>query len=183
MHISGTHIFLLKNCSRSARRPARGPKCAYPLRCVGERGVTLLDTLVGVALIALVFVGINGAFKLSVDIVSNNKARAGAIALADQRMEYIRSLSYASIGTVGGTPSGSILQSESASLNGVTYTRRTVIVYVDDPKDGTGGSDSNHITTDYKAVKVDVSWSSYYGGTRHIILVTRVSPATGVEPN
>src|SRR3989344_3874731 len=65
----------------------------------GSRGVTLIDTVVASGLMLLVFTGIVGVFRLSVDVVSNNKARAGAIALADERMEYIRSLSYGSIGT------------------------------------------------------------------------------------
>jgi hypothetical protein len=137
-----------------------------------------MDTIVGISLMLVVFMGINAVFRLSVDVVTNNKARAGAIALADQRMEYIRSLSYAAIGTVGGVPAGALPQSETVSLNGVTYTRRTVVVYVDDPKDGLGTSDSNGITADYKAVKVDVAWTLRYGGTRHIDLVTRVSPPT-----
>src|SRR3989338_639094 len=112
----------------------------------GERGATLLDAVVGTALMLVVFVGIFGAFKLTVSAVSNNKARAGAIALANERLEYIRSLSYDSIGTVGGIPAGAIAQSETATLNGISYTRRTFIAYVDDPGDGTGASDSNSIT-------------------------------------
>ncbi len=139
-----------------------------------SRGVTLIDTLVGVALMLVVFLGIFAAFELSVDVVTNNKARAGAIELADQRMEYIRSLTYSVVGTVGGIPSGSIPQSETVVLNGVTYTRRTVIEYEDDQKDSPNGSTEN-----YKAVKVDVAWTSQ-SGTRHITLVTRVSPTTGL---
>jgi hypothetical protein len=149
----------------------------------GERGVTLIDTIVGISLMLVVFLGIAATFRLSVDVVTNNKARGGAIALADQRMEYIRSLAYTAVGTALGIPSGTIAQSETVSLNGVTYTRRTVIVYADDPKDGTGASDTNGITADYKAVKVDVAWTSRYGGTRHVDLATRISPATGLETN
>ena len=142
------------------------------------RGVTLIDTVVGVALLLLVFVGISAVFRLSIDVVTNNKARAGAIALADQRMEYIRSLTYPSVGTQGGIPTGLIAPSESISLNGVSYTRRTVVTYADDPKDGIDASDSNGVTEDYKAVKVDVAWTSRLGGTRHVDLVARVSPPT-----
>jgi Tfp pilus assembly protein PilE len=147
-----------------------------------RRGVTLIDTLVGVALMAMVFVGIAGAFQLSVKIVTNNKARAGAIAIADQRMEYIRSLSYSAIGTVGGVPSGLIPQSESVTFNGVNYTRRTYVEYDDDPKDGTGSSDSNGIVEDYKSVKVQVLWTEKRT-PYNVTLVTRVSPTTGLETN
>lgn len=144
-----------------------------------ERGVTLIDTVFGTALMLLVFAGIVGAFQLSVDIVSNNKARAGAIALANERMEYLRSLSYSSLGVSGGIPSGTLAQTEAVSLNNISYTRRTFITYADDARDGVGSSDSNSITADYKVLKVEVLWTS--GTTqRSVELVTRVSPL-GVE--
>ena len=144
-----------------------------------SRGVTLIDTVVGVALMLIVFLGIFAAFQLSVDVVLNNKARAGAVALADERMEYVRSLPYSSIGTVGGIPSGTLAQSESVTLNGVAYTRRTLVEYVDDPKDGTGAADTTG-TADYKAVKVDVSWPSHTGA-RDVAVVSRFEPSSGLE--
>ncbi len=145
-----------------------------------ERGVTLIDTIVGTALLVLVFVGVTGAFQLSVDIVTNNKARAGAIALANDRQEFIRSLAYDAVGTMGGIPAGQILQTESTSLNGIFYTRRTIVLYADDPKDGTGGADTNNNTADYKVAKTEVSWVARQGGLRKVSLTTRISPI-GVE--
>lgn len=145
--------------------------------CMGghSRGVTLIDTVVGTALMLVVFVGIAATFQLSVNVITNNKARSGGIALANERLEYIRSLQYNAVGTVGGTPPGSIAASEQISQNGLSYTRRTIVVYGDDPKDGTGNQDNNHITTDYKAAKVVVSWD-VGNGTRSLSLTTRVSP-------
>ncbi|MFZ2555941.1 MAG: carboxypeptidase-like regulatory domain-containing protein [Minisyncoccia bacterium] len=145
----------------------------------GERGSTLLDAVVGTALMLTVFVGIVGAFRLTVMAVSNNKARAGAIALANERLEYIRSLPYNSIGTVGGIPAGLIAQSETIVLNDVTYTRRTFVSYEDDPNDGTGGADSNGVIIDYKAAKSSVSWT-VRGNVHTLTLVSRVSPP-GIE--
>lgn len=152
----------------------------YAIRSTSSRGVTLLDTVVGTFLMLVVFLGIGAAFRLSIDVVISNKGRGGAIALADERMEYIHSLSYASIGTAGGVPPGAIPQSETVTLNGLTYTRRTVIMYADDPKDGLGSADQNHITSDYKAAKVDVAWASRTD-IRHTTLVTRIDPPNGME--
>ncbi len=145
-----------------------------------QRGVTLMDTIVGTALMLVIFMGIAGVFQLSVDVVTNNKARGSAIALSNERMEYMRSITYASLGTTGGIPSGSIAQSETVVLNGITFTRRTFIEYADDPKDGTGALDSNSITSDYKVGKVDVAWTSR-NGVRHITLVSRFQPPAGME--
>jgi hypothetical protein len=147
---------------------------------VRERGVTLLDTVVGTSLMLVVFVGIAAAFQLAVYAVGNNKSRAGAIALANERLEYVRSLPYDSVGTVGGIPAGALAQSETISLNDVAYTRRTFISYEDDPGDGVGGADSNGIPVDYRAAKVSVSWESRQG-TRTVTMTTRLSPPTGVE--
>lgn len=144
------------------------------------RGVTLIDTIVGTALMLIVFVGVAAAFKLSVDVVSNNKARAGAIALANERMEYLRSLAYGQVGTVGGIPAGIVAPTETIALNGVQYTRRTYIAYVDDPKDGSGVNDSNAITADYKTAKIEVSWQRR-ATPREIQLVTRIEPLNGME--
>lgn len=147
---------------------------------VGERGATLLDAVVGTALMLVVFIGIVGAFQLTIAAVSNNKARAGAIALANERLEYIRSLQYDAIGTVGGIPAGALVQSATSTLNDITYTRRTFVSYEDDPGDGLAGADSNGIIVDYKAVKTSVSWQSR-DGTHTITLVTRISPPNGIE--
>lgn len=144
-----------------------------------SRGVTLLDTLVGTALMLVVFMGIAAAFRLSIEVVTNNKARAGAIALGNERMEYLRSLSYGQVGVTGGIPAGIVPQEETVPLNGVTYTRRTLVIYSDDPADGTGAADSNSIVADYKTLRVEVSWNSREG-EREIALVGRMSP-NGVE--
>jgi hypothetical protein len=141
--------------------------------------MTLIDTIVGASLMLLVFVGVAGAFQLSLDVVINNKARAGAIALGNERMEYLRSLAYSSVGTIGGIPAGNVPQTETLTFNGIRYVRRVFVSYQDDPKDGTGGADQNGITADYKAIRVDVSWVSR-GQTRDIVLVGRMSPV-GIE--
>lgn len=127
----------------------------------------------------LVFVGIAAAFQLTIDVVSNNKARAGAIALANERMENVRSLTYAQVGTLGGIPAGSVPQIEELVFNATTYTRHTLITYEDDPKDGLGVADTNNIIADYKIVHVSVSWISH-GGLRTVRVVSRFSPI-GIE--
>ena len=144
-----------------------------------QSGITLIDTIVGTALMLVVFMGIAAAFQLTVDVVSNSKARAGAIALANERMEYLKSLSYSQVGVTGGIPSGIVPQLETVSLNGVSYTRRTLVYYSDDPQDGSGGSDTNGIIADYKTIRVEISWK-YKRSDRSIQVVGRVSPQ-GVE--
>jgi hypothetical protein len=144
-----------------------------------QKGASLIDTMVGVALMLLIFVGIAGAFQLSIELVSNNNARIGATALAQEQMEYIQSLTYNDMGVTGGIPPGNVSQTEAISLNSVSYTRRTLIRYMDDPKDGLGGADANGITADAKEIRVSVSWNSS-NGERTVALVSRASPP-GIE--
>lgn len=155
------------------------PLQAISFKLKASPGVTLIDVIVGIALFAIVFLGIYGAFQLSTTFVGSNRVRAGAIALSNERMEYIRALSYENVGTVNGIPSGGIPQSETVSLNGVDYTRRVFISYADDPKDGSGAADSNGITTDYKVAKVEVSWQ-FRGTIRKASLVSTIVPP-GIE--
>ncbi len=144
-----------------------------------QAGLTLIDTIVGTALMLVVFMGISAAFQLTVDVVSNSKARAGAIALANERMEYLKSLSYGQVGVTGGIPSGIVPQIESIALNGVSYTRRTLVYYSDDPADGTGAADTNGIIADYKTIRVEISWTTKRVA-HSIQVVGRMSPP-GVE--
>ncbi len=144
-----------------------------------QSGITLIDTIVGTALMLVVFMGISAAFQLTVDVVSNSKARAGAIALANERMEYLKSLSYSQVGVIGGIPAGIVPQIESVSLNGVNYTRRTIVYYSDDPADGSGAADTNGIIADYKTIRVEISWTTRRVD-RSIQVVGRMSPP-GIE--
>ncbi len=169
---------------KNRARTATGYKLQAASFRRASRGVTLIDTIVGSALMLVVFVGVAAAFQLSVDVVTNNKARAGAITLAGEQMEFIRSFSYPLIGTVGGIPSGGIAQSETMQSNGISYTRRTTILYEDDPYDGISAGDTAPASAptplDYKAARVDMAWESRTG-TRHIIFVTRIEPPSGIE--
>lgn len=161
-------------------RIRRGTCCRRSGPMYVSRGVTLIDTLVASALLIIVFLGVTGAIQLALDVVINSRARAGAITLAQDRMEYVHSLAYDKVGVVGGIPSGSIPQSESVKLNTMTYTRRTYVEFYDDPSDGVGVADTVNGPADGKSVKVDVSWISRTG-PRHITFVTRLTPLSGIE--
>jgi len=154
-------------------------KCRLSHTNTLPRGITLIDVVVGTAIITIVFLGIFGAFKLSIELVYNTKAKTGAVSLVTQQMEFIRSLQYDAVGTVGGIPSGAIPQLSQESLNGVLYTVRTFIQYEDAPEDGLDVLDENGITADYKVIKVEVLWTTR-GFSRSAIAVSRVAPR-GIE--
>jgi hypothetical protein len=112
-------------------------------------------------------------------LLANNKAKTGAIAVLNQRMEEIKSIAYADLGTVAGIPSGSIPQNSTTTLNATEYSIRTLIQYVDLPQDGTGAADSNGITADGKQIKVEVGWNDR-DKSRLLSMVTTLTPR-GIE--
>jgi len=140
-----------------------------------HKGFSLVDVIVASAILLIVFLGIAGAFKAILELTFHNKAKVSALALVNEKMEFIRNMSYDSIGTVGGIPSGDIPQVEGVSLNGISYSRRVLIQYVDAPEDGIGPLDTNGIVADYKSVKVEVSWTKR-GSTKNVSLVANFVP-------
>lgn len=137
--------------------------------------MSLIDVLVGIALILILFLALLGLLRASLLISSSSKAKAGATAVASTQMEYIRSLSYDTVGTVGGIPAGPIMQYATTTMNGIPYGVRTLIQYVDDPKDGVGAADTNGITTDYKRVRIATTYQ-FRGETRQVVIVSNVVP-------
>lgn len=137
--------------------------------------MTLIDVIVGVSIMLVVFLGIFGAFRISIELVFSTKAKTGAISILTEKLEYIRSLPYDAVGTVGGIPSGDLPQVEQVTLNGLTYTVRTLVQYTDAPEDGLDASDDNGITADYKTVKVELVWN-VKESSRNTFAVTRIAP-------
>lgn len=143
------------------------------------RGFTLVELLVTAALVGLVFGGLMISIRLSLVLMGSSKVSTSAVTLADARLEYIRSLAYEDIGTVGGIPNGLIPQNATTSLNGVLYHERVLIQYIDSPDDGLGGADTNGILADYKQARVEYSWADT-NGTSTLFLLTDVVP-DGIE--
>ncbi len=140
-----------------------------------SRGFSLVEVVIVAALVSLFFGGFYITIVNALNLVSDSRARMTALSIANDQIEYIRSLSYDAVGTVSGIPPGLIPQVSTTSLNQKTFTRRTLIEYIDDPADGVGASDSNGITTDYKRAKVEVSWL-HKGATSTVVLVTNIIP-------
>ena len=143
------------------------------------RGMSLIDVVVGTALVLIVFLSLYTMLNTSLAISTLVKAESTATAVANNQMESIRSLPYASVGTIGGIPAGTIPQNATTTEDGISYGVHTFIDYYDDPSDGTGASDTNGITTDYKRIKVVVSYA-YKTQSKQVVLVSNYIPA-GLE--
>ena len=135
-------------------------------KSVFHRGQILLSLLIAIAVFAILAHALFTLIASSFDLVSLNKARITARHLAQEKIEIIRNISYSDIGTVGGIPNGIIEQQEIVRRNGLNYTVKTDISYVDDPFNGTGASD-----TDYKRVRIEVTWEGLAASRKNPIVI------------
>lgn len=142
-------------------------------------GATLIDVLVGSALVAIIFLGLFGIIRASLAVSTLAKLKNTATAIATTRMEYIRSLEYSAVGTVGGIPAGVVPQYATTTAESVEFVTRVFIEYEDDAADGLDTLDENGIPTDYKRVKVSTFYTAN-GTVRDVTLVSNFSPP-GIE--
>ncbi|MES2749225.1 MAG: carboxypeptidase-like regulatory domain-containing protein [Patescibacteria group bacterium] len=139
------------------------------------KGSSLVEILIVSAIMLVVFGGLLVSFRYSLELIAHSRAKLTALTLANDGMEYIRSLSYNAVGTVSGIPSGLLPQVSTTTLNGIVFTKRTLVEYIDDDADGLGAADSNGITTDYKQAKVSLSWT-LRGVSNEVFLVSNIIP-------
>jgi hypothetical protein len=143
------------------------------------KGQTLISVLISLALFSILSHALFTLVTSSYSISTFNRARTSAKHLAQEKIEEIRNMPYDSIGTVGGIPSGSILQTQTVPINGLNYIIKQSVIYIDDPFDQQVPRDL--LPTDYKRVRVDISWEGLAAsGKNPVTLISDISPA-GIE--
>lgn len=129
-----------------------------------QAGLSLVEVIFVSALIMLVFGGLLAGMRYSLELIAQSRAQLSALSLANDRMELFRSLPYDDVGTVSGIPSGTIPQTSTTMLNGIEFTERVLVEFIDDPADGqltATTTDSNGIPSDYKRIKIELTWEIY----------------------
>lgn len=141
---------------------------------IKNSGFTLVEAMVFLFIFSVITVTFYSVITLGTNYIIESKNRLGALALANEKMEIVRNLKYDDIGTTTGIPAGSILADEDVVLGPKNYHVRTLVQYMDDPFDGVLPTDP--VPTDYKRVKVTISWTGSQGGQGEIYLVSRFVP-------
>jgi hypothetical protein len=142
-------------------------------------GFSIMEVVAAIGIFAVVFVSVFWSFRAGLSSMVQSRHRTEGAALANEKTEIIRNLPYASIGTQGGVPLGSLPQNETVWKSNQKFNIHTFIRYVDDPEDGLGEEDENHVTTDYKEVKTEATWQGISTG-HGVPVVSRFVP-NGVE--
>jgi hypothetical protein len=138
---------------------------------------TLIEVIVAIALTAIVFLGIFGAYQLGLKVVGLSERKITATQIAQGEIEKIRNMPYLDVGTIGAQPpyaSGTLEASTSTILNGVEYKIERKVMLISDPSDG-----DEECLVDYKRVEIKVSFSGILKG--EVILTTDVMPKTKSE--
>ncbi|MBU4216903.1 prepilin-type N-terminal cleavage/methylation domain-containing protein [Candidatus Parcubacteria bacterium] len=126
-----------------------------------QKGFTLIEVTVSLAIIAVLILGVYSLVILSLRITADNKNYVSAIEIANQKMEQIRNMPYDNVGTIDSSiVSGTIPQIVTIERGGV-FTVTTNVTMPNDPYDDIAGVDT--IPNDYKQATVKVGWESSYG--------------------
>ncbi|MEA3293059.1 MAG: prepilin-type N-terminal cleavage/methylation domain-containing protein [Patescibacteria group bacterium] len=144
-----------------------------------KSGFTLIEILVGVALIVIVFLGILGSYQLAIRVVGQSKARVVALSLANKEIESIRNLPYNDIYS----------KNYSTTSNGINFNVQVVVEDYDDCADARylegqwvdcqgNATSADSVIPDYKKAKIRVSWVK--GVSKNIVITSNISPK-GVE--
>jgi len=148
-------------------------------RQTGCSGFSLVEVILVIFIVAISVLALYALFNIALKMVWENKARIGATQLANQKLELAQNLIYDQVGTITGIPSGVLQETEHLELNGILYDIYTNVVYVDDPFDGLSPEDN--LPTDYKKIKVTVSWDSNFSSSP-VDFYTYITP-DGLESN
>jgi hypothetical protein len=144
-----------------------------------QSGLLFIELIIVSAISVIIFGAMFVAFQFTLELVSTTRAKLGAASLANERMEFFRSLPYTEVGTQTGIIRGPVANNQVITLNDIDFTERIVIDYVDGVGDGIGGADFNGITNDYKRVKLSYTWEVNQR-LRELSIVSDIMPR-GVE--
>ncbi len=145
-----------------------------------KSGFTLIEVLIGIVILAMIIISLYSLINFTLKTIWESKAKITATQLANQKIEIARNLNYADTGTIGGIPAGPIPSTETVWRNNIEYTVDTQVIYVDDPFDGTqGGDPDDTLNTDYKKIRVEVSWN-YRLHHKPVLLISNIVPV-GLE--
>lgn len=103
-------------------------------------GYTLVELMVTIVILAIIGLGVSNLFTSLLHSAIVAQRQAVASTLATNQMEYLKSLPYDNLAVAGGSivSNNTIPASFTKKVNGVTYTVKTSIGFVDDAYDGCG---------------------------------------------
>lgn len=147
------------------------------MKIFSTKGFTLIETLIAIAIFAIVAGGTYFAYLNVLDITIAAQLNSTGLTVIANELEVIRNIQYADVGTQGGSPTGILLAEKNINFSGFNFFLKTTVRNIDDPFDGTlGGSPNDTAPADYKLVELELTCLNC-GRFIPITSTTRVAPA------
>lgn len=128
-----------------------------------EGGFTLLESVIAMVMVAIIVISAVSLFSTNIISLQLGNSRSAGLALANEKMEYLRDLPYDSLATQNGDiyPGGSIADNQEITRNNIKFRVNTRIKFVDDPFDGNAegtipSKPTDFYNYDYKQAEIKV---------------------------
>lgn len=142
-----------------------------------ERGITLVETLIGAFVFLLIAVAVYQSYGLIFKLIGMTRLKTAAFELAQEQVETIRNMPYADIGIISGVPVGTIPRVQDFTRSGYIFRATTTVRNIDDPFDGTIGGLPNDLSpADHKIVELLIGCVSACVDFTPIEVTTTVAP-------
>lgn len=123
-----------------------------------QLGFTIMETLIGLAILSIVSTSIYFAYSNVLDIVQSAQYNSVALDTIESEVESVRNMRYEDVGVAGGVPQGLLAQEKIVSVGTTDLVLHTYVRNIDDPFDGTlGGTPGDTAPADYKLVEFQVT--------------------------
>lgn len=141
-----------------------------------NQGFTLVELLVGVSVFTVIVIGVYNAYVSVYQVVSASRQKIAAIDLANEQLEIVKNLPYASVGVDGGIPDGLLSHVQTITRDNTVFTATTTVRNIDDPFDGTLGGTPNDLSpADSKTVEIEIGCGACRN-FKPIVITSRVAP-------
>ncbi|MFA6271482.1 MAG: carboxypeptidase regulatory-like domain-containing protein [Patescibacteria group bacterium] len=144
-----------------------------------KNGFTLVELLVVIAIFTTSSIFIIAGFDQGIRSLAVSRSKITATAIANEKLEIIRNMPYADVGTTTGWPVGALLSSQTITRNTFEFIIETRVDYYDDPFDGNAagtivGKPRDTTPNDYKKAEISVRWNK--DSVDPVLLSTLISP-------
>jgi len=124
-------------------------------------GFTLIETLIAIAIFAIISTGTYLAYSNVLDITIASQLNSTALTVIANELEVIRSLDYKDVGVQGGSPAGILMAQKNINFSGFQFILSTTVRNIDDPFDGIlGGTPNDTAPADYRLIELELLCST-----------------------
>ncbi|OGY88901.1 MAG: hypothetical protein A2677_02690 [Candidatus Komeilibacteria bacterium RIFCSPHIGHO2_01_FULL_52_14] len=116
-----------------------------------QRGFTLLETILGIAIFVLVGLAVFSAYGNLQRLVRVSSERTAANSILQEEMESIHAIPFTNLGLRDSVPAGALEPLKTVVRNNQSYEVRTIIRNIDDPFDGIIGNRLDDVRFSFSA--------------------------------